>query len=318
VSFGVPAGAAVRAAKANEIDGRNRLTAPVWGDRLDVEQYLERERILRATTFAKRAMRTWVLERHGEILASCESYSMPTLLDGKRGVAQGIASVFVEERFRGNQYARALLQVLLHTFRAEHAQASLLYSEVGTKLYSELGYVARPMQARQWTPAAGEIAEVATPFSRAESERALGEFLLEESAARRFRVVLYHPQLEWHRERSAFYHRVLAPRRLDPSTLAGATRGDAWIAWAGDYRLDRLMVLAAKPGTPEQSAALVEALRRAAGALGFPIAELWESPALTLPGGQTVPRDDEVPMLCPLVPTLTPDLWQDYGRGCWV
>lgn len=318
MSFGVPAGAVVRAAKAHEIDERNRLTAPVWGDRLVPEQYLERERILRGTTFAKRAMRTWVLERREEILASCESYSMPALLDGKRGVAQGIASVFVEERLRGNQYARSLLQVLLHTFAAERAQASLLYSEVGTKLYSSLGYVARPMQARQWTPAEGDVAEVAKPFSRAESDRALGDFLLEESAGPRFRVVLYQPQLEWHRERSAFYHRVLAPGRLDPATLAGATLGDAWIAWSGDYRLDRLMVLAVKPGTPEQSAALVEALRRAAGALGFPIAELWESPAITLPGGRTVPRDDEIPMLCPLVPTLTPDLWQDYGRGCWV
>ena len=307
----------IRAASAEEINARNRLTAAVWGNRLTVEQYLERERRLLATVFARRAMRSWVLVDGKEILASCESYSMPALFAGKRGVAQGMASVFVEEKHRGHGHARALLGGLLRSFESERALASILFSEVGTKLYGALGYVSREMRARQFEPASGDVSAVAQPFSRAQSEQVLGP-LLEEPREARFRIVLYHPQLEWHRERSSVYHRFLHPERLDPDSLSGAITGKAWIAWTPDYRLDRLMVLDWRADTAEEKAALADALRRAAHALGMPVAETWEGPEGSLPGGKVVPREDEVPMIRPIAPALSPADWKGYGRGCWV
>ena len=313
-------GLVVREAEAREIDERNRLTAPVWGNRLTVEQYLERERRLRATTFSKRGMRTWVLvrERDQAVMASCESYAMPSVVETKRGTTQGMASVFVEPSLRGKGYAGQMLGALLETFRAERAQASLLFSEVGTKIYGALGYEARPMHARQWTSAAGEPGAAARAFSRAESESALADALLAGiPGAGAFRIALYHPQLEWHRERSAIYHQFLFPQRPPPSTVVGAIAGDAWMTWTPDYRLDRLMILAARPGSADENAALVEAARRAAAALEMPVVEHWESPSIILPGGETVPRADEIPMLRPLG-TFPAHSWTDYVRGCWI
>ncbi|HVO32192.1 MAG TPA: GNAT family N-acetyltransferase [bacterium] len=309
-----------RAATASEIDERNRLTAPVWGNRLTVEQYLERERRLRETAFSKSAMRTWVLERDdGRVVASHESYRMVTDGDFGPGHAEGIASVFVEEPLRGQGFAKEILAQSLARFREEKAQASILWSEVGAGIYAKLGYHDRPIRARQWLPAAGPIGEVATPFARNDADAPdPGNSVPAGAGAPSFRIVLTREQLEWHRERAAFYHQVLAPSRRHPDSLAGATAGEAWIHWMPDYRLERLMVLACRTGTHEENLRLAEALRRATWTLGMPVAELWISPSLDLWGGTTVNRDDELPMIAPIADGIAPMDWSDYGRGCWI
>lgn len=309
-----------REATPEEIDARNRLTAPVWGNRLTLEQYLERERRLRATPFATRALRTWVLERDdGAIVASHESYRMESDGDFGPGHSEGIASVFVEDALRGNGFAATLLARSLDRFRQEKAQASILFSEVGGKIYGRIGYHPRPIRARQWLPASGPVPDAAAPFARGDAAAPdPAETLSPRHERPRFRIVLTREQIEWHRERAAFYHAILGGGRRHPDTLAGARSGDAWILWMPDYRLDRLMVLAARTGTHEENVRLVDALQRAAWTLGMPVAELWVSPTLDFPHGSTVPRDDELPMICPLADGITPADWSDYRRGCWI
>lgn len=308
----------VRPASASEIEARSRLTFAVWGNGITLAQYLERERALAETAFARRGLRTWLLEDdRGGVLASCETYRMASALDGVRGEAHGFASVFVEPRLRGRGHASALIRAVLDVLRSEGAQAAHLFSEVGTSLYGALGFRARPIHARRFRPAPGPVEAVARTFSRADAESVLApRFSL--APAGRFRILLDHAQLEWHRTRAAAYHRFRVPDRLSPDALAGAVAGGGWIAWFADYRLERLLTLAVAPGRPEESAALVEATRRAAAALGLPLAEHWEAPATPLPGGEVVALDDEIPMLCPFAEGLLPGAWTDYGRGCWI
>lgn len=311
----------VRLANEREIEARSRLTACVWGDRITVEQYLERERLLGAAAFARRGLRTWLLEGDaGEVLASCETYRMSSVLDGVTGSTHGFASVFVEPALRGRGHARTMMERVTARLREEGAQAAHLFSEVGTSLYAAVGFRASPMVARRWTAAAAPIAEVALPFGRAAAAEVLGGARLREGAdpGARFRIVIDHDQLEWHRVRSAAYHRFLGGGRPSPDVLAGAIAGSCWISWFADYRLDRLLVLAVRPGTPSESSALVEATRRAAHLLGFTHAEHWESPATPLPAGALRPLDDEIPMLLPFAPTLSPTDWREYGRASWI
>ena len=307
----------VREATAAEIEQRSRLTASVWGNRLTVEQYLERERVLADTAFAKRALRTWVLEGDGgEILASCETYRMTSELGGERGWTHGFASVFVEPRLRGKGLAKDMIGRVLALLREEGAHAAHLFSEVGTSLYGRLGFLARPILARRWSATKDDIAGA---FTREQSRDALGDRLAagaEDGAS--YRIVLDHDQLDWHRVRANAYHRFLAADRPPPDSLAGAIAGRAWITWFADYRLDKLLVLAVRPGDREESAALVEATRRAASALGFAFAESWESPATRLPGGEEHALDDEIPMILPFAIGLEAADWREYGRGCWI
>lgn len=304
-----------RAATAAEREERNRLTAPVWGKRLTLEQYLDRERTLERTAFAKESMRTWVLERDdGAIVASHESYRMRTAGTLGDGHVEGIASVFVEPPLRGQGFAQTLLRQSLERFRGENAHGSVLWSEVGAEIYAKLGYAARPIRARQWTPVTGAVEDA---FARGEAG-APDPQEAPPGAPRRFRIVFTPAMIEWQRERASFYHGALAAGRRHPDTLAGARAGAAWILWSPDYRNEVLMALCARPGTAEENGRLVEALRRAAFALGLPLAELWISPALDLAGGRDVPRDDEIPMIAPLAEELRPEDWIDYGRVCWI
>lgn len=304
-----------------ELEARSALTATVWGNKLTPAQYLERERLLASTAFARRGLRTWLLEEGGAVLASCETYAMTSALDGVRGTTHGIASVFVEPALRGRGYARDLLAGVLDLLRREGAHAAHLFSEVGTKLYASLGFESRPFSARRW-PADGGAAQSADVFASERVPRVVPERLLAAGAAAaraaRFRIVLNHDQLEWHQARARAYHRFLAPERLSPDELRGASTGSGWILWFADYRLDRLLTLACDPGGLADAAALVQESRRAAHRLGFSFFEHWESPAVTLPGGTLHPLDDEIPMLRSFSPSLSPPSWTDYGRACWI
>lgn len=306
----------LRLATDGEIEARSRLTASVWGNRLTLEQYLERERVLAETAFARKALRTWVLHDGREVVASCETYRMTSELGGERGWTHGFASVFVEPRLRGKGLSQDMIGRVLARLQEEGAQAAHLFSEVGTPLYGRLGFLARPILARRWSASAGSIEGA---FTREQSAAALGDRLAagaEDGAS--YRIVLDHDQLEWHRVRASAYHRFLAAGRPSPDTLAGAIAGSGWITWFADYRLEKLLVLAVRPGTREESAALVEATRRAAGALGFAVAESWESPATRLPGGEEHALDDEIPMIRPFALGLEASDWREYHRGCWI
>lgn len=314
----------VRPATAPEMHARNLLTAPVWGNRLTEAQYLAREAALNATEFAQRGMRTWVLEDDaapGVLLASCESHAMISVFDGSRGTSQGIASVFVEQRLRGRGLAATMLGLLQDRFRAEGAHASILFSEVGATIYERVGYAARPIRARTWTPVPGDVAAIAKPLVRETAHPGPDWPGHVSPRVPRFAIRPDRAHVEWHRARSSFYWSVLAPERMNPDLLCGAEVDWARILWTPDYRNDVLMVLLvgdATNGRAAEKAVLVEALRRATHALGLPRAELWESPAVTLPGGESIRRDDELPMIAPYAPGLVPTDWVDYGRGCWV
>lgn len=310
----------VRPASEREIDERSRLTAAVWGNRLTLEQYLERERLLAAAPFAARGLRTWLLEDDaGGVLGSCETYRMASALDGVAGETHGFASVFVEPALRGRGHARAMIERVAALLRDEGAQAAHLFSEVGTSLYEAVGFRARPIRARRWTPVGAPISEVALRFGRPAASEVLRSRLAVGADPRaRFRIVPDVDQLGWHWVRARAYHRHLGAGRPSPDGVAGAVAGSGWIAWFADYRLERLVVLAVRPGTAPEAEALVEATRRAAGELGLPWAEHWESPATPLPGGEVVPLDEEIPMLLPFAAGLSPSDWTEYGRACWI
>ena len=80
-------------ATETERAARDAVTFPEWGTRLTLEQYLERERVLRAHPFS-RGMRTWFLVEGSEVL--CEA--LATAVKGFRG--DGKAQESPEDVFR--------------------------------------------------------------------------------------------------------------------------------------------------------------------------------------------------------------------------
>lgn len=323
----------------------DRLTYPSWGQGLSVEQYLQRERRLRAQPFCRAGLRRWVLRDGDQVLASCETLESQLSQLGaggalRHGTAHGIASVFVEERLRGHGHASELLRRVHVELKQLGAGCAYLFSEVGPTLYEKLGYVARPLFLRRFAavdpsreqphnPApwrfvqAGEVAALLAE-RYAHKNGGHSPLWLQASPA----------QLDWHLHRGAFYAEVLKRR---PVHSVGARAGEAFALWTPDWKGDPrglLRILMLYPGArllqagarlePRSTEAadfrnVLHAARAAALEMGLAAVELWENPvsAAFLRGGAREVAGD-VPMLLPLQTGVRAQDWIDYERCHWL
>jgi GNAT superfamily N-acetyltransferase len=325
----------------DEVVAIDRLTFTSWGGGLTLEQYLERERRLRACAYS-RGLRQWVLREGNELLASCESYAVPFVLSGadgsrqRSGLGHGIASVYVEARLRGRGYAGELLRRTHDRLRSEGALCAYLMSEIGPSLYSRLGYVARPLRlcrfaavdpAREaphpedwtWLTEADVAARLQTAFGATSGVPRPG-----------LSVETTPAQIEWHLLRGRFYAEKLQRK---PAVRVGAAAGEAFVLWQPEYRRGALQVLALWPGRvlwregqrdPRSREAadlrnVLHAARAAATDLGLSTVEIWETPrsATFLRGGARIEAKD-LPMLLPLAPGVRAEDWTDYERAHWL
>ncbi len=63
---------------------RDHLTYEAWGEVLTLDQFILREEGLRSEQWCKKAMQTWLLQAiSGDILASCETFRMKSVLIGQ-------------------------------------------------------------------------------------------------------------------------------------------------------------------------------------------------------------------------------------------
>lgn len=325
----------------DEVVAIDRLTFTSWGGGLTLDQYLERERRLRACDYS-RGLRQWVLRQGSELLASCESYAVPFVLAGadgsrhKAGLGHGIASVYVEARLRGRGYAGELLRRIHDHLRTEGALCAYLMSEIGPTLYERLGYVARPLRLcrfaavdpsreaphpKEWTwlGEADVPSRLATAFGAASGVPRPG-LSIETTPA----------QIDWHLARGRFYAQKLQRKT---ATRVGAAAGEAFVLWQPEYRRGVLQVLALWPGrtlwregqrdprSPEAASLrnVLHAARAAATELGLSSVEIWETPrsATFLRGGARVDTKD-LPMLLPIAAGVRAEDWTDYERAHWL
>ena len=303
----------LRLADEAEKRARDRQAHDAWGAQLSVDGYVAREERLRRHVWAHDAMRTWFwLAADETLLASCETYRMDGWHQGVRGDVWGVASVFTEAALRGRGHATAMIDRLLDVARAEGVVASILYSDVGERQYARSGYGVRPAEDRLFAPAEGMIADGVDALI------ADGESLAHAAnrpADEAFIVWPSTAQLDWHVERTRTYGELLARPALP---FVGARAGDGQIRWMVDWKSDSLKVTLLATTRGDEATALVQAARRMAGALGLREVRLWAQPWPFDIGGERVARADSLPMLAPLVPSLTASDWRHIPRAVWV
>jgi GNAT superfamily N-acetyltransferase len=140
----------------------SRLNAEEWKGPLTVDQYMNREKHLLNQDLTRDGGATgWILtspqllpnaDGTRPILASCESNLAHAYVarNGKldKIISHGIGSVFTRPEHRGKGYAGRMLTELgknLMTYQQPNGNKSLfsvLYSDIGTKFYSRLGWKA--------------------------------------------------------------------------------------------------------------------------------------------------------------------------------
>ena len=312
-------------ATAAEKRARDVLAHEAWGDRLSVAEFVEREARLRATPFATRAMRTWLLVEAGDLerraLASLETYEVGCALDGRAGRAFEIASVFTERALRGRGHATALVDAMARALAAPDALALTLYSDVGAAIYERAGFGARP--AHDWTLAArrGEAPGV----ERLSGDAAVAAVLASRPVAGAFAIAPTVDQIGWHRAREEAYAALLGA----PGAGHGVLRcrgGDALLA--GDLKAGHLRVLGWWADDAAAARALAAAAADDAARAGLTDVVAWVArddegalaAGLAEAGAVRTPREGSLPMLRPLpaAPTLRAEAWADVPRALWM
>lgn len=284
---------------------RDLVTASAWGQGLTVDQFLARERRLRAHPWAARALRSWWwVDAGGVLLSSCETFDAAATCDGAPGVAHVIASVFTEPRFRGGGHASAMLRKVLEVAPGPDSQAFVLFSEVGVPLYARLGFspvpsfdVCAPAKAGVVRPDAGGWPQVSP---------ALGALALVRDAG----------FLDWQWERERTYAELL--RRAPPPTHSSACEGFT-IGWTAYFKTNELQVLWLDPAPPEIRRELLAAAQACAAATGLELVRVWDDAdgawARGVEGARIMTRDDEVPMYRSLRAGCV--AWRPIERATW-
>jgi predicted N-acetyltransferase YhbS len=307
-----PDGVQLVAASDDDRRQRDGVSFIAWGAPLSLEQYLVREERLRAHPWSRAAMDSWLWrDADGAVLASCETYRMKSRINDVGGETWAGASVFVEPTLRGRGHARAMMQALVARARASGAQASILFSDVGARIYEASGYVARPADDIVFPPATGDAA--------ATVDALLLEAITVPAPDDDFVVWPMVEQLDWHLERTRAYALLLGRPSLP---AVGARAGGGVAIWAIDWKQERLLVLALGGARAHEAEALIEAARRLAKTLGLADVRLWAQPwgfaGRADLGGDRVARVGSLPMIAPFAPALSASAWQTIPRGVWV
>ncbi len=325
-----------RLATSAEQHERDLLSFHAWGMSLTLEQYLERESTLRATVWPGDGLRTWVLDDPKlDLVASCETLPMASeVMHAGRshlGITEGVATVYVEERFRGKGFASLLMGEVAKNLRHEGKQAVILFSEVGEGLYARVGFQARPRRLHRLTASAQAPLEVELlsweQVLLLTQER---EFLAaQEHGGEGFAIHPSREQLDWHRARARYYERALG---LPAMEVTGARKGGSWMLWLCAKKSDALHVLCSGVMAPGEARArsevcsLLQAARVMAHRAEVSQVELWatdlpapcwgalkEVEALEL---VTTP-DTSIPMILPLDERVQSSHWIP-SRATWV
>ncbi len=302
---------------------RDRATHAAWGGPLPVERYMATERRLRAHAWSRAGSAVWLLRSdRGEVLCSCETYRMPSLLrDGVPvpGHAYGIASVFTDADLRGQGHATELLERLVRAVRDEDpgAQALVLYSDVPPRTYERSGFTAGPALELVFDALPGDPGHgVDELFTESRAAQALD---LLPPPPGRFVILPEPAQVDWQLERERIYAEALG--RVRPRTW-GARRGGAFALWSADPRDGRLALLLLHAPERADAEALLASARRAAFDAGLARAVLWRTPPeLPWPRARVEDRAlrlDSVPMIRPLDPRIRPADWTWVPRILWV
>lgn len=241
------------------------LNSVNWGTSLSKPDYLEREAYLTTIPLAKNGGVThWILVDRNlppnarPILASCESLRKSVLVakNGSvtEGITHGIGSVFSAPKYRGKGYASRMLRELgpvlkswQVTEKSGPCDFSVLYSDIGKKYYTKLGWVPFPSSHIALAPstsstnsmkakslAEGDIAELC-----ALDEQYIRQ-ALESAKDGRTHVakIPSHDQMLWHHKREHFVCKKIFPSKPAPSikgAMAGPTGSRIWTIWTRAY-----------------------------------------------------------------------------------
>eukprot|EP00026_Physarum_polycephalum_P013685 Phypoly_transcript_14113.p1 GENE.Phypoly_transcript_14113~~Phypoly_transcript_14113.p1 ORF type:complete len:335 (+),score=49.35 Phypoly_transcript_14113:1-1005(+) len=271
------------------------LNFEAWGTRLTLQQHIDREKMLLKSNFS-RSHKPYVLVDEGNVVASFETYETPCFYctDGnevKRGSGVSIASVFVEERYRGKGYASTMLSLFNKQAREKGYVFSDLYSDVKPAIYERVGWKEYPapnvaVHVANFCKSSHFDTNGATIFEDGEIVNQLiqsDEKLTREDVQEKaklfgantavFSHILTHAKIEWLALVAKYYATIL---NYESPTRWGAKIDDEnFIFWSHDFREMELLVLKLRSTSPQHTQKLISAAVSEAQKYAFSHVNIW-------------------------------------------
>lgn len=236
-----------------------RLSSLAWTDALSLPQYLEESAYLTTVPLAKNGVMTnWILTDktlppgQRPILCSCETFRKRAFVSDSNGnlsekVIHGVASVFCNPEFRLRGYGSRLMRELaktLRTFQTEDTDSigSVLYSDIGKKYYTDLGWHPYPNNTHiELDASSGPREPRATQLlSRdlqrlcEEDEAMIRKNMASPSSKRKTRMMIV-PDLDhmlWHHKKEEFVcEKLFGQQPRVKGAIVGDTGNRIWAIW---------------------------------------------------------------------------------------
>ena len=124
-----------------------RESYTLWGTGLTPEGYFGLWQDLRSTTWGSRYLDFMTWEEGGAILSSLKRYRPLLCHNGRTERATVIGAVYTPARYRREGFAAALIRAVLDQGLQSGHRSTLLFSDIGTAYYRDLGFLALPANA---------------------------------------------------------------------------------------------------------------------------------------------------------------------------
>jgi len=285
------------------------LTYSAWGEGIDFDQWMYRERALCESDWARTCMRAWkFVNEKNEVVSTCETFRMQA-----RGGTSifGIASVVTPVKYRGKGYATQLLSQVIQKVESENQKVLgwMLQSEVGASIYERNGFQACVTDVWYLPPVHGR--ETSHPklkhLTRQEALQAWKPRPLD----------LIQPtsaQIDWHFTREHVYREMQHPEDFTKKIYSGAQLGESQILWV--VNRDRyLQVLSLQADSKADRESLLLAAQNYAAELNLSEVVIWNSECENLrpERGILKPMPDNIPM----IRGIDPRDWKPCSRTTW-
>jgi len=332
--------------EARKRDALNHLVwGRLWKDRND---WVALGSMLRQTSHCLSSNKTWLLVIENEkpsdtfinenfrVLASCETFAFESILrignQDVSGISYGIASVFVEESLRGNNYALKMLQLLLRNLTEgslKPVHAFFLHSEIGSTFYNRLGFLEIP--SFEWTfPSL-----IATAYEREDRLiRILGkdevqllwnERIFLDNGSEQFAVIPSFEVLEWIWDKELYYYKHYFQGTVRFSCGVSSIRDpSAFLLWTADFSHNCLFIPFMRCSDRATALLLIERAQYRANEFGFPCVIVWEDKVNSswtsfFEGkGQKQSRKSQKTMLLPIDKRIDPNNWRCIPHCLWL
>ncbi|KAF9883427.1 hypothetical protein FE257_003468 [Aspergillus nanangensis] len=251
-----------------------KLNSTAWKGPLDPDSYLAREDHLYRQPLTRDGLICWLLvdrrEPEGQrtILSSCETYKKKAWLahDGELSdtIAYGVGSVYCRPEFRGQGYAKRMLQELtikMDEWQMEKAANrtlfSVLFSDIGKNFYAQFGWKPFPSSHfelpliskddyNQQIPgvslpntrdlAAADVQSYICSDTVLQKERDLLRTASQNSPSTKIAIAPSFDHYSWHWAREEFYAGKLCPGRTPPVIKgAGEDASGVYCAWNRNF-----------------------------------------------------------------------------------